>query len=80
MTTNLETDQIQFVAPYTTSNPVIKPLICDHGIQIIGNQLRINDNNLVLYEKVFDAHKSAFVPLAQLIIFLKSTAYDNLSL
>ena len=78
MTTNLETDQIQFIVPDVDANPNAKLLVCDHGVQIIGNRLRINDNQLATYEKVFNAQKSAFVPLAQMIIYFKSPAYDNL--
>ena len=80
MTTNLETDQIQFVSPDIDTNPDAKLLVCDHGVQIIGYRVPINDNKQALCEKVFNAQKSAFVPLAQMIIFFKSPAYDNLSL
>ena len=79
MTTNQHDEQLQMVIPESNVNPALKPLVCDYCIQISGNQLSVVDNNLDICERVFNANKSAFVPLAIMIPYLESPAYADLT-
>lgn len=50
-----------------TSNPELKELFIDHGIQIVPLQFYQVDEYLEQYEEFFNEHKSAFVPLSHAI-------------
>lgn len=52
-----------------TSNPELKELFVDHGIQIVPLQFYQADEYLEQYEEFFNEHKSAFVPLSHAISY-----------
>lgn len=79
MTANLYFDKLQFVIPDSGSNPELKPLICSYGIQMAGYQVHKKDTRLYICEKAFNENKSAFVPMAIMIPYLESPAYDELT-
>jgi hypothetical protein len=79
MTTKQFVEQLQMIIPNESFNPAFKPLVNDYCIQIVCNQLFRADKNLDICEKVFNANKSAFVPLAIMIPYLESSAYKDLT-
>ncbi len=56
-----------------TSNPELKELFIDHGIQIVPLQFYQTDKYLEQYEEFFNEHKSAFVPLSHAISYYTKT-------
>ena len=52
-----------------TSNPELKELFVEHGIQIVPLQFYQPDEYLEQYEEFFNEHKSAFVPLSHAISY-----------
>ena len=50
-----------------TSNPELRELFIDHGIQIVPLQFYRTDEYLEQYEEFFNKHQSAFVPLSHAI-------------
>ena len=62
---------IKFVYPSNVNNPELRTLVPSYGAQIIMNRFYEPDYNLTETEKIFSDIGSAFVPMAQMLKYLK---------
>ena len=57
-------------------NPLMFDYLLNYGIQNIAFQFWNNDQNLVIYESLFDEHKTAFVPFAYALHYCKQMQHN----
>jgi hypothetical protein len=63
---------LKFVYPSNVNNPELKTLVPKYGAQVLMNKFYERDDYLIETEKIFSDIGAAFVPMAQMLKYLKT--------
>jgi hypothetical protein len=71
--TNTDVSMLKVVFPTENSNSNLKKFVTEYGAQILVNRFYQPDNNLTETEKIFSDIGSAFVPIYQMLKYIKTS-------
>jgi len=73
---NTDVSKLKIVFPSDNSNSNLKKFVTEYGAQVLVNRFYQPDNNFIETEKTFSDIGSAFVPMYQMLRYIKTSEYE----
>ena len=71
--TSTDVSKMKIVFPTESSNSNLKKFVTEYGAQVLANRFYQPDPNLIETEKIFSNIGSAFVPMYQMLKYIKTS-------